>query len=186
MSTRAEFEQIALPHAGALHATARRVLRTEEDASDAVQETFLRAYRTYGNFRPGTNARAWLFTILHSVIANTWQRARRAPKTFSIEAMAEKWEGGFELQDPAALSAILGNPGLDWPSEEVELAVKGLRRDFRIAVLLVDVEDFSYEEAAAICGCPTGTLRSRLFRGRRLLATALHDLAGRRGHVVRK
>jgi RNA polymerase sigma-70 factor (ECF subfamily) len=127
---RAEFEDWALPIAPALYRTAHRLSRRPEDARDLVQETYLRAYRTFGNFQPGTNVRAWLFTILYSILNN-------------------------------------------------ESALRSLPEEYRAAILLVDVEDLSYEEAAEILSCPVGTLRSRLHRARKLLFAALRDYAVR-------
>ncbi len=165
---RVAFEAAALPHTRGLYRFARRLTGSEDGAADLVQETWLRAYRTFENFVPGTNCRAWLFTILRSVFVN--QQRRRAPVVLPPEAI------------DARASAPAPEPGdTDW-SPEVERALAHLPVDFRLAVLLVDVEELTYEEAAAAAGCPLGTLRSRLFRGRTLLAGALADHARRAGH----
>lgn len=161
---RARFEAAALPFTGRLYSTARRLTGSADDAADLVQDTFLRAYRTFENFRPGTNCRAWLFTILYSIFLN--ERTRRRPTLLSVEQL-----------DTVAAADMEPAPGDSAWSLEVERALTRLPTAFRAAVLLVDVEELSYEEAAAAAGCVVGTLRSRLFRGRRLLATMLRDHA---------
>lgn len=165
---RAQFEAAALPFASRLYSAARRLTGSVDDAADLVQDTFLRAYRTFENFQPGTNSRSWLFTILYSVFLN--ERARHRPTLMSAEQLnrvaAPEWE------PPAVESA--------W-SLEVERALSRLPTPFRAAVLLVDIEQLSYEEAAAAAGCRIGTLRSRLFRGRKLLGTMLRDHAREAG-----
>lgn len=138
-----------------------------DDAADLVQETMLRAYRTFERFTPGTNCRAWLFTILYSVFLN--HRARRAPLLLSPERID-------------AFAANTAEPTTGEWSPEVERALAGLPEAFRAVVVLVDVEGLSYEEASAAIGCPVGTVRSRLFRGRTLLAAALDDFARKEGY----
>jgi RNA polymerase sigma-70 factor (ECF subfamily) len=171
---RAEFEQTALPHMRALYGMAHRLTQRREDASDLVQETFLRAYRTFDGFVAGTNAKAWLFTILYSVFANRYRKERRTPPEVPLHELEERLGsddggGGSPFTD--------GEP----PAEEVERALGELPESFRTAVMLVDVEELSYTEAAAALGCPVGTLRSRLFRGRRLLYGFLQEYARRSG-----
>jgi RNA polymerase sigma-70 factor, ECF subfamily len=166
---RAQFGAVALPLTGRLYAVARRLTGSDEDAGDLVQDTFLRAYRTFENFRPGTNCRAWLFTILYSIYLNA--RNRRRPTLLSPEQL-----------DTVPAAELAPAPDSAW-SQEVEQALAGLPSDFRAAVLLVDVEELSYEEAAAAVGCPVGTLRSRLFRGRKLLGAALRDHARQAGFL---
>ncbi len=175
---RAEFEETALPVAPALYRTARRLTRRPEDAGDAVQETMLRAYRTFERFQPGTNARAWLFTILYSILTNDWRRRQRKPEEVSLEVVEERFATAIRATGVDAESALLQR--LD-ASPEVDSALKDLPEEYRAAVLLVDVEELTYEEAAAILGCPVGTVRSRLHRARKLLFVALHDYARRTG-----
>jgi RNA polymerase sigma-70 factor (ECF subfamily) len=167
---RARFEDIALPIMPALYRLALHLTEVPEDAEDAVQETYYRAYRTFENFRPGTNAKAWLFTILRSVVINRWRKTRRGVRDVPIEPIEERYP------DDQSDLASLGSP-------EVEVALRALPEVFRSAVLLVDVEELSYEEAAAVLDCPVGTLGSRLSRGRRILFSALHDFARRAGYA---
>ena len=170
---REDFETTALPFARPLYATALRITGRAEDALDVVQETFLRAYRTFGNFTPGTNPKAWLFTILRSVSANRWRRERRQPFMVPLE----EWEVRF-----GSLPAEARPPG-DATSDEVTRALERLSEDFRLVVLLVDVEGFTYEEAAAALACPVGTVRSRLARARRALFVELADYARKAGYA---
>jgi RNA polymerase sigma-70 factor (ECF subfamily) len=170
---REDFEATALPFARPLYATALRITGRAEDALDIVQETFLRAYRTFDNFTLGTNPKAWLFTILRSVSANRWRRQRRQP----VMVPLEDWESRF---GPLAEE---GPPARDATSEEVSRALERLPEDFRLVVLLVDVEGLTYEEAAAALACPLGTVRSRLARARRALYVELHDYARKAGYA---
>ena len=110
---RERFESLAMPLVPALYATALRLTRKREDAADLVQETFLRAFRTFSGFKPETNAKAWLFTILYSILSNQWDRDRHAPATVSIQAMEERFEREFELPDSDAHLEILRRAGIE-------------------------------------------------------------------------
>ncbi len=173
---RQEFEATALPFARSLYGTALRLTGRADDAADLVQETFLRAYRTFDSFRIGTNAKAWLFTILRSVLANRYKRMRRAPPTVPFDEIEER----FGRVAPSVTSP-LEEPGV----EEVGRALGSLAEEFRLAVLLVDVEGLTYEEAARALGCPVGTIRSRLARGRRALFIELRGYARGAGYPDR-
>ncbi len=174
-----------MPLTRSLYNMALRLTRRPQDAADLVQETFLRAYRTFPNFTPGTNAKAWLFTILYSIFVNAYRRKEREPEMASIEDLEERFQRSIPVQDLNAHLQILGNLNIDWKGSEIQRELERLPESFRAAVLLVDVEDLSYEEAAAALGCPVGTLRSRLFRGRRILAVGLQEYACKLGYVRR-
>src|SRR5687768_11794736 len=171
---RIRFEATALPFMGALYATALRLSRRPEDASDLVQETYLRAYRTFDNFAAGTNCKAWLLTILYSVFVNRYRKAQREPRSVSIDEL-EKGYHAWLTADGAANSPLAFDGRVT--DGQVEDALRQLPESFRSAVILVDIEELSYEEAAAALGCPVGTLRSRLFRARKLLSSALRGYA---------
>lgn len=175
---RAEFEETALPVASALYRAAMRFTRRPEDASDVVQETMLRAYRTFHSFQPGTNAKAWLFTILYSILTNDWRRRQRAPQEISLEVVEERFASALRASGADAERALLQRLGA---TPEIDSALRELPEEFRAAVLLVDVDELSYEEAALALNCPVGTLRSRLHRARKLLFAALHEYARRAG-----
>jgi len=176
-SRREEFEQLALTQAPSLYRTARRLARPPDEPGDLVQETLLRAYRTFDNFTPGTNARAWLFTILYSVASNLGdKRARRPEVAVDTLDTAPASAGQAGMDEAAILGRIDAAP-------EIESALDELAEPFRHAVILVDIEEFSYEEAAGVMGCPVGTLRSRLFRARKSLFVSLSALARREGFL---
>jgi RNA polymerase sigma-70 factor (ECF subfamily) len=175
---RGRFEALLEPELRVLHATALRLAVPPDDAADLVQETCLRAFRTSGNFVPGTNARAWLLSILWSIHANRRRRNRRAAM-LSIEEL-EARVPGFELADSDADQRLLRDADSKGWGDEVDAALRELPGDFREPVLLVDVAEMSYEDAARVLGCPVGTVRSRLFRGRRVLASLLAEYARKR------
>ena len=177
----ARFEAVALPFMDALYGKALHLTRRPEDANDLVQETFLRAYRTFENFAEGTNAKAWLFTILYSIFINKYRKEQREPDTVSMDEMEEVFHQTLADQDWETNFITLVDSELDWSGPEVRGALDQLPESFRTAILLVDVEELSYEEAAAVVSCPVGTLRSRLFRARRVLFVALRDYARRMG-----
>ena len=157
------FETDALPHLRALYGTAYRMTRNAHDAEDLVQETFLRAYRGFDRFEPGTNIRAWLFTILHRVRTDAFRRAGRSPRT--VEMIDE----GPAV--PAPQEALASG------AEDIERALAALPDVFRLAVILRDVEELSYDEIAGVLGVPVGTVMSRIHRGRGLLRIALAQKA---------
>ena len=174
--TAARFESAALPFMGALYHKAVVLTRRPEDANDLVQETYLRAYRNFASFTEGTNCKAWLFTIQYSIFVNKYRKSQREPELLSLDEMDEQFH------------AALGHPeweadfaALDWREPEVDAALGKLPEGFRAAVLLVDVEELSYEEAATVLACPLGTLRSRLARARRMLFVELRDYARTKG-----
>jgi RNA polymerase sigma-70 factor, ECF subfamily len=182
----ARFEAAALPFIGALYNKALHLTRRPEDASDLVQETYLRAYRTFSNFKEGTNCKAWLFTILYSIFINKYRKEQREPDTVSMDELEERFHRTLADRDWEANFAALVGSEIHWQGPEVHHALAKLSEHFRSAVLLVDVEGFTYEEAAAVLDCPVGTLRSRLFRARRLLFLELHDYAQRMGFIPRR
>jgi len=153
------FETEALPHLRALYGTAFRMTRNAFDAEDLVQETFLRAYRGFHRFEAGTNIRAWLFTILHRVRTDAFRRAGRSPQT--VEMI------GDGPGVPAPQEALASG------AEDIERALLALPEVFRMAVVLRDVEDLSYDEIAGVLDIPIGTVMSRIHRGRALLRASL-------------
>ncbi|HVR70161.1 MAG TPA: sigma-70 family RNA polymerase sigma factor [Vicinamibacteria bacterium] len=153
------FEAEALPHLRSLYGTAFRMTGNAHDAEDLVQETFLRAYRAFDGFTPGSNIRAWLYTILHRVRTDAFRRSRRSPRTVELP------DEGPAVPPPQDALARGG--------EDLSRALEALPDVFRSAVVLRDVEDFSYQEIARILDVPIGTVMSRIHRGRALLRTAL-------------
>jgi RNA polymerase sigma-70 factor (ECF subfamily) len=177
---RERFEREALPHLDAMYAVAMRFTRNPDDANDLVQETVLRAFRFFHQYASGTNCRAWLLTILYNAFRNGYRRSSHE----KVVAHQEDYER--ELDRAVAKSGELPNDPetlvfsqlLD---EEIQSALDGLIEEFRTPILLVDVEELTYQEAAEVLKIPIGTLRSRLSRGRATMRRALHNLATTRG-----
>ena len=161
---RRQFEATCLPFTRMLYAAAVRLTRKPEDASDVVQETLLRAYRTFGGFEAGTNARAWLFKILRTVFLNRDRKERRSSGWLPLDEVEDRLSHPGPLGDFAA--------GL-----ELDSALRSLPEAFRLALWMVDVEGLTYEEAAEAMECPVGTLRSRLHRARALMIDRLQPRA---------
>jgi len=153
------FEAEALPLLKALYGTAYRMTGNAHDAEDLVQETFLRAYRAFDDYTPGTNIRAWLHTILYRVRTDAFRRAGRSPRTVELQG------DGPALPPPQDALASGG--------EDLSRALDTLPEVFRTAVVLRDVQELSYEEIAGVLGVPLGTVMSRIHRGRALLRAAL-------------
>jgi RNA polymerase sigma-70 factor (ECF subfamily) len=144
-----------------LYATAYRLTRNAADAEDLVQETYLRAYRAFASYVPDTNVRAWLYTILYRVRADHYRRASRSPRTVEL------------LDEGPGVAAP--QEGLARGQEDIARALNALPECFRSAVILRDVQEFSYEEISTILEVPIGTVMSRIHRGRALLRSALAD-----------
>jgi RNA polymerase sigma-70 factor (ECF subfamily) len=182
----ADFEREALPHLSALYAAALRMTRNEKDAEDLVQDTLLRAYRFFDTFQAGTNCKAWLFRILTNVFCNNYREREREhfvmTEAESSPANLEQFVGGGGQWNSDARdveTALLGR----MVSADVEKALAAVPSDFRMAVILADLEDFSYKEIAEIMDCPAGTVMSRLFRGRKILQGLLRDYAIEQGII---
>lgn len=174
------FEETVLVHLDALYRSALRLTHNRAEAEDLVQETCLRAFRSFHRFAPGTNARAWVFTILRNLFLNRLRRAGR-----------EVLEKNGDAPEPLA-SATAPDPAGPDPEEaflqtvvhgDVDRALRALPLPYREAVILVDLEGLSYRECAEVLGCPLGTVMSRLFRARQLLRRALVRLAQEHGYV---
>jgi RNA polymerase sigma-70 factor (ECF subfamily) len=170
------FEQEALPHLNALYTAALRLTRDETDARDLLQETILRAYRFFNLFTPGTNCRAWLLTILHNNFRNGWRRAAREPIATSPEEYERELESesfrtrGWETDPESIFTArMIGG--------EIGVALDALPEDFRTVLLLIDVHELNYNEAAQVIGVPIGTIKSRVSRGRAMMRYTLSRLA---------
>jgi RNA polymerase sigma-70 factor (ECF subfamily) len=156
--------------------------RNPADAEDLVQETYLRAYRGFSGFEEGTNLRAWMYRILTNTFINSYRKKQREPVTVQEDDLDEWYlfdklgESGVE---PSAEAEVIRS----MPDEDVQKALEALPEGFRLAVLLADVEGFSYKEIAEILGIPIGTVMSRLHRGRRALEKALWERVRERGLV---
>ena len=169
-----------------LYTAALRMTRNPADAEDLVQETFLKAYRAFERFEDGTNLKAWLYKILTNTYINSYRAAKRRPEKADVE----------DVEDLYMFRRLNELPGLDTgrsaeeevfnhiTDDEVKRAIESLPEAFRIAVLLADVEGFSYKEIAEITDVPIGTVMSRIHRGRKALQKALTEYAAGLGLVA--
>jgi RNA polymerase sigma-70 factor, ECF subfamily len=171
---RVRFEEEALELADQMYRVARRLVGSREEAEDLVQDAYARAFRSWRSFRPGTNLRAWLFRILTNLNIDRGRREQRAPDTQPIE------EGDYYLYNrleenggPTDVDEVVERLSQD----SIVQALSAVPHDFRDVIVLVDIGDFSYQDAAQILDIPVGTVMSRLHRGRRLLKQALAESA---------
>jgi len=175
-----EFEQVALVHLDALYHFALRLTRNRAEAEDVVQETCLRALRAFSRFNPGTNCRAWLFTILRNVFLNRVRTQGREvleaePDRLDMAERATEARRGAGNPEEEFLQTVLHG--------DVDRALRTLPLPFREAIILVDLEGLSYREAADVLDCPIGTVMSRLSRGRTHLRQSLKRYAHEHGYV---
>ena len=180
---RARFERDVLPVLPSLYGAAMRLTRNPTDAEDLVQETYLRAFRGFAGFQEGTNLKAWLYRILTNSYINTYRKKQREPQTVDGPDDLDEWylfdRLGAQNVEGSAEDEVLDRI----PDEDVKHALESLPENFRLPVLLADVEGFSYKEIAEIMDSPIGTVMSRLHRGRKALERALWETAKERGLV---
>ena len=181
-----QFTDQAFQHMGALYSAALRMTRSPADAEDLVQETFLKAFRAWDSYEQGTNVKAWLYRILTNTFINSYRAKKRRPEQTEIEEVEDLYLyrrlGGLEA---AAASRSAEDEVMDlFTDADVKAALEALPENFRMPVLLADVEGFSYKEIAEILDIPIGTVMSRLHRGRKGLQKALLDFGMQRGLVA--
>jgi len=185
VADQASFTELAMEHMPSLYTAALRMTRNPSDAEDLVQETYLKAYRAFGTFRQGTNIKAWLYRILTNTYINTYRAKKRRPEETHIDDVENLYLyrrlGGLEgaQSGRSAEDEVLDH----FTDADVKAAIEALPEQFRMAVLLGDVEGFSYKEIAEILDVPIGTVMSRLHRGRRALQKRLYDFGRQRGLV---
>ncbi len=185
MADPATFADQAMPLMDTLYAGAMRMTRNPADAEDLVQETYLKGYRGFEGFQEGTNLKAWLFRILTNTYINTYRAKKRRPDESELDEVEDLYlyrrMGGLEA---ARAGRSAEDELMDLFAEaEVKEALEDLPEQFRMAVMLADVEGFSYKEIAEILDVPIGTVMSRLHRGRKGMQQRLYEFARRRGLV---
>lgn len=172
----ARFERDALEYKNQLYSAALRYTRNPHDAQDLLQDTYAKAFISFHQFEPGTNLKAWLYRVLTTTFINNYRKEQRRPQVRDSEL--EDWE----LFEAASHTSHLGKSAEvealeNLPDFDIKRALQSIPEEFRMAVYLVDVEGFAYKEAAEIIGIPTGTIMSRLHRGRKLLRELLSEYA---------
>jgi len=183
MADRAAFAADAMQYAPQLYSGAMRMTRNAADAEDLVQETYLRAYRSFATFQEGTNLRAWLFRILTNTFINTYRAKQRRPQETELGDLEDLYMyrriGSINPSSRSAEDQLFDL----FTDDEVKAALEDLPDNFRLPVLLADVQDFSYKEIAEILDIPIGTVMSRLHRGRKAMQKRLVDFARERGMI---
>ena len=186
MAEQGDFADEAMQYAPQLYSAAVRMTRNRADAEDLVQETYLKGFRSYHTFTEGTNLRAWLFRILTNTYINKYRAKQRRPTESDLGEIEDlylyKNLGTFE--DPSIGRSAEDSLMAMLPDDEVKQALESLPDNFRIPVILADVDGFAYKEIAEMLEIPIGTVMSRLHRGRKAMQKALHDYALARGLVA--
>jgi len=177
-----------MEHMPSLYTAALRMTRNPAEAEDLVQETYLKAYRSFESFKEGTNLKAWLYKILTNTFINAYRARRRRPEQSELDDVEDLYLyrrlGGLEA---AAAGRSAEEEVMDlFTDVEVKDALESLPEQFRMAVLLADVEGFSYKDIADIMDVPIGTVMSRIHRGRRALQKVLYDFGQARGLVAQE
>ncbi len=186
MSAQEAFTANAMQYAPQLFSTALRMTRNRSDAEDLVQETYIKGWRSFHTFQEGTNLRAWLFRIMTNTYINKYNAQKRKGTEVELDDIEElflyKRLGSI---DQSQLSSSAEDQMLElFTDDEVKNAIESLPEDFRIPVLLSDVDGFSYKEISEMLEIPMGTVMSRLHRGRKAMQKMLYEYARERGLVV--
>jgi RNA polymerase sigma-70 factor (ECF subfamily) len=175
------FERDALVFMDQLYSAALRYTKNPEDARDLLQDTYLKAFSSFHQFEEGTNLRAWLYRVLTTTFINTYRKGQRQPQLSNGEL--EDWQVAEAQSHTSDLGKSAEVEALEnLPDSDIKRALQEIPEDFRIAVYLADVEGFSYKEIAEIVGVPSGTVMSRLHRGRKLLREKLATYAAELGY----
>ncbi len=183
MADQANFEKDALQFSPQLYSAALRMTRNPADAEDLVQETFLKAYRAYDSFTAGTNLKAWLYRILTNTYINKYRKEKRRPSEVDLGDVQDLYlYRQIGSEESAGASQSVEERVLDGLVEsDIKEAIEELPENFRLPVLLADLEGFAYKEIAEILDIPIGTVMSRLHRGRKAMQKRLWEFARERG-----
>ena len=185
MADQADFERDAMQYARQLYSAGMRMTRNPSDAEDLVQETFLKAYRAYHTFEAGTNLKAWLYRILTNTYINKYRKESRRPSEVDLGSVEDLYlYRRISSEQSAEVARSTEDRVLDgFVEADIKAAVEGLSENFRLPVLLADLEGLSYKEIAEILDIPIGTVMSRLHRGRKAMQKALWGYAQQRGLI---
>ncbi len=185
MADQADFERDAMQYARQLYSAAMRMTRNPADAEDLVQETFLKAYRAYHTYEEGTNLKAWLYRILTNTYINKYRKESRRPSEVDLGTVEDLYlYRNIGSEESAEAARTTEDRVLDGLVEaDIKKAVEDLPENFRLPVLLADLEGFSYKEISDILDIPIGTVMSRLHRGRKAMQKSLWEYAVKRGLV---
>ena len=178
-----DFDSQVMPYVDSLYNTAYRMTRSAEDAEDLVQETFFKAYKYYDKFEEGTNLKAWLFKILKNTFINNYRKKKLTPHKIDFSEIEESYERVIQKNAPDLIKDPESEIFQDMMDEDVKRALDSLPHDYKMVVLLADIEGFSYKEIAEILDCPVGTVMSRLYRGRKMLERTLLEYARKYGYI---
>jgi len=182
-TNKTRFEDIAFEYMDSLYSTALRMTRNTQEAEDLVQDTYLRAFRFFDKFEPGTNFKAWIFKILTNTFINRYRKKVRTPQQIDLEKVTYGLENEEEPDLKVEWTGYDDERYAELFDDDIKSALAQLPEEFRIVVMLSDVEDFTYKEIAEIIDRPSGTVMSRLFRGRRMLQKILEKYAKKEGYV---
>ena len=185
LEKRKEFQEMAFSHMDSRYNTALRMTRNEVDAEDLMQDVYVRAYRFFDKFQRGTNFKAWIFKILTNTFINQYRKKINQPYLVEFEKVKYSYnedDKGDDLLNRVIEKFDSSNYHMLF-DDEIKRALEQLSHDFRMVVILADLESFSYKEIAKIIGCPMGTVMSRLSRGRRQLQIYLREYAIRGGFI---
>lgn len=175
------FQNEAIVHMDALYNSALKLTYNEEDAQDLVQDTFFKAFRFFDQFEPGTSCKAWLFKILKNTFINKYRKKVKQPEHVdfnAIEPFVDLIRDKKHFKNDSLDVTILNN----YLSDEINVALAKLSTEFKMVLILSDVEGFSYKEVAEIMDCPIGTIRSRLSRARKMMYKLLAKYAKKEGY----
>lgn len=177
-----EFQALAFEHVDSLYNTAVRMTKNALDAEDLLQDVYLRAFRFFHRFERGTNFKAWIFKILTNTYINQYRKKINKPYHVDLE----KIKYNYDDKEATVQTSAQESERLDYETlfdDEIKNALQQIPDEFRVVVLLADVESFSYKEVAKIIGCPIGTVMSRLSRGRKQLQNYLREYATKGGFI---